>query len=136
MTTEELMKERYKVIANYPGCKFKVGDILTYVREIAQTYDLWRNEATGVEITYSGFGAYPHLFEPLPWWKERKAEDMPRYLKDTRDGEVVSAIQYGNSQVLVMARVFQCRIELRYLIPCDEADYNAYLQTTNQNNGQ
>jgi hypothetical protein len=123
MSVEELLKPRYKVIADYPNNSWSVGEI------IDRDWGWDGDDEIGFKHHISH---YPHLFQRLEWWQDRKPEEMPRYLKDTRDGEVVSAIQYGDSQVLVMARVFQCRIELRYLIPCDEADYNAYL-TTNQN---
>lgn len=63
MTTEELLKPRYKVIAEYPQSYLKVGDIF---------------EADNVTKFMAN---YPHLFKPLAWWEERKVEDMPEYVK-------------------------------------------------------
>lgn len=89
----DLMKERYKVIAPYPGMKFKVGDIFTYDREIAQTYDQWIDQ-NGQEHITSSFPAFPHLFKRLEWWEDRKPEDMPGYLKWNDTGVVVRVNRY------------------------------------------
>jgi hypothetical protein len=123
LSVDELLKPRYKVIADYPDNKNKVGDIITL--QTAQT-------KAAHELVCGWYDKYPAIFQPLEWWQEREPDEMPEYLKDTRDGEIVKAIQYGDNQVLVKARVFECRIELRYMIPSCIADYNAYLQTTNQ----
>ena len=63
---QELLKPRYKVIADYPDSVFIVGEIL-------------RNP------TYES--KYPHLFKKLEWWEDRKPEEMPKYLKHTYDGK-------------------------------------------------
>jgi hypothetical protein len=31
---------------------------------------------------------YPHLFQLLPWWSDRKVEDMPEYLKLPDNGRM------------------------------------------------
>ena len=66
MNTEDLMKPRYKVIADYPGNIWMVGTImdLDMSKQLVSFYD-----------------KYPHLFRKLEWWEERKIEDMPEYVK-------------------------------------------------------
>lgn len=124
MTPQQLLKERIKVIADYPGCKFKVGDILTYVREIAQTYDLWRNESTGVEITYSGFGAYPHLFKPLPWHEYRSPEDMPSFVK-YKDGRVFKVTEHTGSGCILEGSMW---VRYKNIQPATKEEYECYLK--------
>lgn len=86
MTPDELLNPRYKVIADYPNSRFKIGDILFKYRYPSSpsmyTY------VTNPEIPLKGTSLSPeyvekmnHLFKPLQWWEERKAEDMPAYVK-------------------------------------------------------
>lgn len=127
-TPEELLKPRYKVIADYPGCKFKIGNILTYVREIAQTYDLWRNEKTGVEIIYSGFGAFPHLFKKLEWWEDREPSEMPEYVKWTDTGVLC---KYHNhiGAYFYLADDNSFGYALTNTIPATAAEYDEYVKS-------
>ena len=77
MTTEELLKPRYKVIADYPNCTFSVGQVL--VQDDKEETDFW----TGDQLYTDRYPKqYPHLFKKLEWWEERKPEDMPEYVKD------------------------------------------------------
>lgn len=76
MTTEELLKPRYKVIADYPFSDFKVGDILNQDKKRE-----WLWEYNHSEISKPH--AYPHIFKELQWWEERKENDMPEYLEVT-----------------------------------------------------
>lgn len=81
MNKEDLLKERYKVVADYPGNKFAIGDIITYVRKVAQTYDMWRNQ-NGVEIMYSSFHKYPHLFKKLEWYDEIGVQTVSKWIPE------------------------------------------------------
>jgi hypothetical protein len=64
---EDLLKPRYKVIADYPGNDTPVGTI----------HD---NEFT-VRFHEKTLNSYPHLFKKLEWWEERKESEMPEYVK-------------------------------------------------------
>lgn len=70
MTTEQLMQPRYKVIADYPGSEFAVGDIIIYQDESEEKFFI------GVT------NQYPHLFKKLEWGKERKNDELPKYVSD------------------------------------------------------
>src|SRR4051812_22478143 len=86
MTTEDLLRPRYKITSLWPTCMFDVGDILykyeyptggglyCYVTNIIQPL-------MGLSAISEHVESFPHLFEPLPWWKDRKVEDMPEYVK-------------------------------------------------------
>src|SRR4051812_40933853 len=73
MSPEELLKPRYKVIADYPKSLYYVGDI---INAGTTSEDCIYCDREGPRMRH-----YPHLFEPLPWWKDRKVEDMPEYVK-------------------------------------------------------
>lgn len=74
---EELLKPRRKVIALYPltardwGTALEIGRILTHPNIS------WAKNVLGFDVE-----DFPHLFEPLPWYAERKVEDLPVYLKN------------------------------------------------------
>lgn len=71
LTKEELLKPRYLVTADYPCAILEVGQIInTY--ESAMTYVTESEKACLKD--------YPHLFQPLQWWEERKPEDMPEHV--------------------------------------------------------
>lgn len=74
LTSEELMKPRYKVVADYPHIEMDqhgVGDIIS-------PYGMGFVHPEKVKEQYDSF---PHLFKKLEWWEERNIDDMPEYLK-------------------------------------------------------
>src|SRR5688572_28451222 len=85
MTTEELLLKRYKVTNIWPhlGDKdYYHGEIITLIKSVnLNQYCIRRGDAT---LYDAFFDQYPHLFEPLPWWKDRKVEEMPEYVRSIR----------------------------------------------------
>jgi len=80
MTANELMQPRFEVIAEYPICKFKKGEILLPIpRATNPWYHTDINCPIG-EIQLPELENYPHLFRKLDWWEFRKIEDMPKKL--------------------------------------------------------
>jgi hypothetical protein len=93
MTTEELLRDRYRVIADYPQPPYNVddderklikGDVLLYMRvNCIMTYrriGKYRHLSVGVPCV-SHPEKYPDVFRKLEWWEEREPEDMPEYIK-------------------------------------------------------
>lgn len=81
-TVEELLRPRYKVIADYPQSSLKVGDIISFELqhvEIAK-YTALNGDPIKLAVMEKTVQKYPHLFQPLPWWSDRAVEDMPEYL--------------------------------------------------------
>lgn len=77
MGIKDLLKRRFKIIADYPSNIHKIGSIIS-------------NEEVGFidKIKFYECEKHPHLFKELEWYEERKVEDMPNYLKHTlSDGE-------------------------------------------------
>lgn len=72
MTASELLKPRFKIIADFPNNDFgKVGDILD------RDWSKYPNDDEEKEPIWS-ISDYPHLFQRLNWWEERSVEDMPK----------------------------------------------------------
>jgi hypothetical protein len=81
MSIEDLLKPRYKVIADYPNTPFKVGEILQ------RKEGDWLNDKGWSKL----YEPYPHLFKKLEWWEDRKLEYMPHFLKGkTRSYEILT----------------------------------------------
>ncbi|WP_343680040.1 hypothetical protein [Chryseobacterium arthrosphaerae] len=72
MTKEQLLKPRFKVINIYPGCEWSIGEILD------RDWGWDGDDEIGFKHHVSDF---PHLFKPLKWFEERKAEDFPIYVE-------------------------------------------------------
>ena len=134
MTVEELLKPRWKVIADYPKSLYHVGDILN---------GGWRSEDL-IYCDHDGprWSHYPHLFKKLEWWEERKPEDMPQYLKDTVKGlGIIRAdkIEVGKPNYPAFTYLISSDLKmggtkyLRNYIPATEEEYNAHCQTSSQN---
>lgn len=86
----ELLKPRYKVIADYPGSPFWVGSILIFIPRFMHRVDGNIESTTYSDVFRRGnhfiladeIKEYPHLFNPLEWYEDRKPEEMPGYVKD------------------------------------------------------
>jgi hypothetical protein len=128
MTPDELLKQRYKVIADYPFSPYKVGEIISIHDEIknlpvAETSHYVHFQPVSI------FAEMLHLFKPLAWWEERQEHEIPSFLKDTApDGEMFKVMSVEGAKVLVYNEVKPRRWTLlKYFLPGTEAEYNAYL---------
>ena len=75
MTTEELLRPRWKVLADYPRNPFEVGNILE--TDDKGVYTLWEHDGKD----YLTLSDYPSIFKRLDWWEERDEKDLPNYVK-------------------------------------------------------
>lgn len=135
LSVEELLKPRYKVIALWPNCKFSIGDILTFVKEVAQTYDMWVDN--NGQFHYSNiYGNYPHLFQKLHWAEERELGELPEYVKFNNQF-CYKVIEWGK---LGFAKCWDeinqeettlCFI-MNLTVPCTKQDYDLYQSTLAQ----
>jgi hypothetical protein len=73
MTPEDLLRDRHKVIAPYPGSPFKVGQILEKHKFLSGKWH--------VPNFHYDPADYPAIFQPLPWWSDRAVEEMPEFVK-------------------------------------------------------
>jgi len=121
MTTEELMKPRYKVIADYPKSLYHVGDILNA-------------GGSGEDCIYCDregprFRHYPHLFKPLAWYEERKPEDMPEYVKGAT--KVYKIVKYAYlGYAFIEGEINKNKqVNLKNFFPATLTDYLTYKQS-------
>jgi hypothetical protein len=119
MTPEDLLKPRYKVIADYPGCRWEVGHIIEMKRV-----------ATSVDDKY--FDNYPHLFQPLKWYEERKPEDMPEYVKSERTGAIhITKYDFETNTIFWDDCPFTLSMFLSTKMPATKEEYDTYKQQGN-----
>lgn len=78
MTTEELLKPRYKVVAKYPESRFEVDEILT--QWIGSNF-----AGKNPYIIISNPQEYPAIFKRLSWWEGLSINELPKYLKVRED---------------------------------------------------
>lgn len=131
LSVEELLKPRWKVIADYPNSPFFIGQVFAIPNFDRQfTKDYWAAEKN----------KFPNIFEPLPWWKDRDVNEFPEYLKVYYKERVEfhkvnqwlhmigdqTVYEYFNKDGL------QLRETTRGTDPATKEEYDAYLQTTNQ----
>lgn len=132
MTTEELLKVRYKVIADYPEIErhnIRVGDIITK-EEKTMYADKTQDGTPVVAIDHEIFTAN---FKKLEWWQERKESDMPEYVKMTynlnwiykvNSYDVNNGVFWHSEKHELSRRVEGDEFEqLRYFIPATKEEY-------------
>lgn len=102
MTNEEILKPRYKVIADYPQSKFEINEILIPDRLDGTVNGFWVSECkNNRKIVFATPQNYPHLFKKLEWWEEREERDMPEYVRFIRNyhnakrGEIKKVVRYA-----------------------------------------
>jgi hypothetical protein len=85
MENNELLKPRFKFIADYPlsHMYLNVGDVLTFKNDNGIERYVGGKDASMHPDTVNSF---PRLFRELQWWEERKIEEMPEYVKDKYPG--------------------------------------------------
>lgn len=130
-TVEELLKPRYKVIADYPKSVYEVG---TIINAGTTSEDCIYCDREGPRMRH-----YPHLFQPLPWWSDRKVEDMPEYVRclcyggeDERIGGV-AIVEQGNilheNAIWLLKDDKICFMwPLKYLKPIEKEEYELFKQ--------
>lgn len=122
---EELLKPRYKVIADYPDSGFEVGSIED--RDWCR-YENGEDESEGILWRISD---YPHLFKKLEWWEERKIEELPKFVKRFAEKGIFK-IHHWNETLTLGWSEDHCR-DIRYdeCLPATEAEYNEFITSKN-----
>lgn len=120
---EELMKPRYKVIADYPQSIWRIG---LNVPDFP------------IEYLEKNFKPYPHLFRELKWWEERTESEMPEYVKlpDWHDETIFCYFKIGDEYKYdkELDRVVHKSgggTLIHYFLPATESEYLNYI-----NNGK
>ncbi len=127
MTAEELLKPRVRCTGNdkyhFPGSIFSVGDILTI--------ESWDSVSIGTKRFYLpdyfkfNIDNYPHLFQKIEWWEDRKPEDMPDYVK-TKAGNSVRMVESFNPATNQIVFVGGRIRNIRHWMPATELEYKQF----------
>lgn len=125
MTVEELLIERYKILAEDTSGNLEIGKILVYDDECNC---FWNG---GEPYTKEKMDKLPHLFKKLEWWEERKDNDWPEYYKYSGNHGVfkTSFIPQGGIVMLDFSPKEAVPVKLEYCLPATEAEYKNYLLT-------
>lgn len=102
---EQLMRPRYKLIADYPGCSFEVGTILEPNDEGELYSKVGGYSWTAVRILEKDVKKFPHLVKRIEWYEERSLDEMPDYV--VRNFEVYSGGLVGDPDILKVAEHFK-----------------------------
>lgn len=142
MTPEELLRPRYKVVADYFHNPYQIGDIITlpennrsvHLTTIQYTDEFGENVKQQNHYAPKIIEKYPHLFEKLEWWEERKPEDLPKFIKAKNDGDVqelIAVTECGFKVKWGNKKKYRIGVFNRF-IPATEAEYTQYVKTLNQ----
>lgn len=142
MTTEQLLIQRYKVIAPYPGCGYQVGDIIL---EVDANLSKFVKQGDDRNFQYIQYPAnYPANFQPLPWYAERKKSEMPEFIKcDERVWKVKEWCIDLFGKFFPMNEVdaeeetenfanIKWHFSKEKFLPCTSADYEQWKQSINK----
>ena len=136
MTNEELLKPRYKVIADYPNNVFQVGQVVNFklTRNGDWIYQ-WARYDGMYEMGILEFADYPNIFQKLEWWEERSENDLSeiKYAKTIAGNSVRTVLRfelYWNKIVLDGGKVRS----IKNWLPASKEEYET--QTKLKQNGQ
>lgn len=140
MTVDELLKPRYKCIAQYPDSPYDVGQIMCITNKDGHMIYMWSDSKGDYEKYEIFFKEYPHLFKPLQFYHDRTREEI----------ELVEYVKWAESQKGIIGKViewrqghlgWECRVkdypgawnpsESSLLIATKE-EYDTYIKTLKQ----
>lgn len=124
-SVEELLKPRYKVIADYPN---------QWHRTVAIITDLFYDDEYKDE---NWFAQYPAIFEKMQWWEERDTAEMPRYLKGEKVVYLISEYDFKTNTIYVTDQRYPLTLLgfLKSSLPATESEYLAYISSTTPTQG-
>lgn len=146
MSTElDLLIPRRKLMLDYPGRpeSMPVGYII-YLNKFDEE---WYHEYTSEEPIHIDESStrYPEIFHPLPWWSDRKMEEMPEFVKyfdEAGNLEYVLKVErYKSHRDIGLFWAFEYlwenepdikRMSLTGWLPATEQDYNDYINSKNK----
>ncbi len=137
MSIEELMKPRYKVIAEYPKCPFEIGMVLKQDMDtVGEVYVLESEVGRIGDKNYvmpQYVEKYAHLFSPLPWYAERAAVDFTGYVKlKLNEGTVVIEITGAKFLDKEYMKWKFGGTRLNDFLPATLAEYDQYISQSNK----
>ena len=119
MTKEQLLKPRWKVIADYPGALHNVGYII-------QAYE--NGVAYLVEGDSYSMNDFPALFKRLKWHEDRELSDMPEYVKSTLNNDHVYKVKFFKEDCCITKSPSGRKLSCIFLLPATVEEYDYFIQ--------
>lgn len=137
MDKKELLKPRYRVIADYPNSKYPVNSILNFERRVDHNGEYWFCRKPEWILSEEA-DKYPHIFKPLGWWEERELSDLPKYVRLADPNSLwglpkdcVRQAHWGNDEYdrlcCDLFPVMVNNIQLHRLLPATKEEYDLTL---------
>lgn len=140
LSKDKLLKPRWKVIADYPASMHLVGDVLS-------AYDNGVRYLVKIEDASEKYSMndYPHLFQKLQWWEERKVEEMPEHIKcenavrrfkQIREDGRIELYDYPGEieyEEIIYEKMDGKGYELYFIEECEPATLEEYTHYINKN---
>ncbi len=115
-TKEELLRKRYRVIANYPNGRYRKGEIV-YPNKVG--FLSWAGNPND----------YPDIFEEMEWFEEMAEEDLPQYLKNANGVYKVKGYHLQAGEFAVLDGNYTGNTALMHFKPATLKEYNEYIKT-------
>lgn len=137
---EQLMRPRYKVVADYFYNPYKVGDIIegTDLERFHLTTTKYRDEFGEERESENYYTAdylekYSNLFRKLEWWQERSIDELPEFVRwevaSPDKGAIEKALKWTMRGQIPYVDLISQRNAMRadYFTPANEDDYIKYI---------
>ncbi len=141
LTIEQLMQPRRRAKVPdmeatelYPGSPFKMGAIIEFTKSawFDNLFFCYMGKVGDrKKFVLSFFDKYPHLFEPVQWWEERRAEDMPEYIKN-KLGAVYKVTKHFNDDLKNSCDIDEDKYNGRMYRAYEPATEDEYLEYQKQ----
>ncbi len=118
----DLMKRRYQCKNMYPNASRGIGEIIE-----ADFATLLVDDPAEYDLAY-----YDNLFELLPWWKDRKPEDMPEYVKSLINQQFYKVVEKNEVSFQAIQGGWGINYPWDNVIPATKEEYELFISNKNQ----
>ena len=87
MTKEQLLVPRWKVVSDFPGNTFYIGEIFDLPSEFTHQQIVIKGNNEEIDLDVD-LHKYPLIFRKLEWWEDRQDKDLPKYIKKIDSGAI------------------------------------------------
>jgi len=125
MTTEQLLQDRYLVIADFPlNDRYPIGKIITVLTEGQAQND------NGHPVFWCEFSEFQHLFRPMKWHERRTDEDLKcvKYVH-VCGGVVANVLFFTTNTCGYKTQEGATAVHKNSVLPATESEYLQYINT-------
>lgn len=124
-SVEQLLQPRFKIIASWPRSGFPVGLVFT------------GNVLTDLQKSVIECEQYPHIFQRLEWWEERKIDELPEFVHETGGG--IKKALYAHDGIFIRLQTEDggnwavIRDVMCFFYPATKEEYDRFMLNKVQN---